>query len=139
MRKEFEWNANTGIATCIITYNNVNFIGQAHCHPDDADFQSELTGSFIAELRANIKCLKFMKNHEIRSQLVALNHTLGCIKMSQKYDPNCHAVKTLQRQIYLTTEELTTIKQQIATLEQELNTYIANKEKFYKSIRRARS
>ena len=35
---KYEFSYNDGYASCIIHYEQVVFLGEARCHPNDADF-----------------------------------------------------------------------------------------------------
>ena len=52
----------TGYTTCYLYYDGKEFIGKTFCYPEDMDFWSEKTGCFIAECKANIKKLKYIKS-----------------------------------------------------------------------------
>ena len=50
--KEPNYGYVNGSAVYIIEYNGYRFVGEATCHPDDLDFESERVGLTIAEARA---------------------------------------------------------------------------------------
>ena len=60
---QYYYDDVNGVASCTIRYKNLLFTGTSKCHPDDEDFMSEHTGCFIAEVRANIKVLKFRRDN----------------------------------------------------------------------------
>lgn len=139
IRKRFSWNPGSGIASCELVYKGRTFKGEAHCHLDDYDFQSERTGCFIAECRAELAMLRYRKNCELKPALQALKHTYGLFVQSSKYNPNSHESKVLYKQIQLTNFELITVNNEITTLTQNLETYIKGKEKLYQRMRKVKN
>ena len=69
LKENTEYGYVNGSAVYIITYNGYRFVGEATCHPDDMDFESERVGLTIAEARANIKVLRHMRDCEVKPQL----------------------------------------------------------------------
>ena len=67
MKKQpkYSWNEENGIAFTTLYYKNRAFIAKAQCHPDDRDMMSKLTGQTIAEYRATLKYLRFIKDYEL--------------------------------------------------------------------------
>ena len=139
IRKRFSWNPDNGVAACELIYKGRAFKGEAHCHLDDYDFQSERTGCFIAECRAELAMLRYRKNCELKPALQALKHTYGLLVQSSKYNPNSYESKVLYKQIQLTNFELITVNNEITTLTQNLETYIKGKEKLYQRMRKVKN
>ena len=79
--KIIEENKCTNCGICLsvcsftseIKYNNITFTGDAKCLPEDKDFESERTGCFIAEVKANIKKLKYIRKN-LRQELKGLTN-----------------------------------------------------------------
>ena len=69
---EYTWSERYGTATCTLFYKNYEFTGVANCHPDDKDMMSKLTGQTIAEYRATLKYLRFIRDCELQPQLKSL-------------------------------------------------------------------
>lgn len=57
----YAWDPKTGAASCIIEYDGLTFCGNAQCHEADLDMCSERVGIYIAELRAKIKFMQYLK------------------------------------------------------------------------------
>jgi hypothetical protein len=57
----FMYNSD-GLTRCDMYYGGRYFTGYAKCLPVDEDMMSERTGSTLAEIKANIKRLKYMRN-----------------------------------------------------------------------------
>lgn len=68
----FEWDEESGLASCILTDGQHYYTGIAQCHYDDADMKSEKTGCEIAFRRAKIHAMQDYKN-ELKIKLSALN------------------------------------------------------------------
>lgn len=134
----FTWNPDTYEAGCIITYKDKVFAGYAIAHPDDRDLAGELTGSNIAELRANISLLQHRRDNELNPALKALNQLYYSMKHSTHFNEKSYENKMLYRQIKLHEEELNEVKNLLQTLREELKNYIDNKDKRFKQIRKHR-
>lgn len=132
----FTYNSATGKTTCTIKYKNINVIGEAQCHPDDNDMQSERVGCYIAEMRAAIKYLQHIKNNELRPKLEALQHLESVYTVSPHCDNDSYELKILRRHIRLTLRELATAQNEIAMVKQNLKEYINLKDNLYKKIRK---
>ena len=134
----FEWNKD-GYAICILKSANSSreFIGEARCHPDDADMMNEKTGNEIAFRRAKIQAIRGYRD-ELKAQLRALNQLYFSMNKSKRFNEKSYENRMLQRQIRMTNFDLATIREDLATEEQNLREYIAKKEDFYQHIRKNR-
>ena len=112
--------------------------GYAYCHEDDLDMMNEKTGLEIARRRAEIKGYKAYK-YKLKNKLQALNQLYYSMKHSKKFNPKSYENRMLQRQIQLINFDLETFKEMIVVEEQNLLTYLKEKEKFYKHIRHNRA
>ena len=130
----FEWDETLGIAYCELTDGERVWIGMAECHEDDFDMKNEKTGCEIAFRRARIKALK-EKKRDLKLQLSALNQAYYSMNRSKHFNPKSYENRMLRRQIHLIESDLNTFKDMIATEEQNLITYLKEKDKFYKHIR----
>lgn len=137
MKKLFNWDA--GHATCTAYYKHKAFIGEANCHLDDADFESERVGLFLAEARADIEILRYMRDVELKPAIDVLNHIVDSFKRSTHYNPDSYEASLIRRQLHRLETELAAVNNEIATLRLNLRAYINSKDKFYQSIRKARS
>ena len=121
--------------SAVYTYNGYRFVGEATCHSDDMDFESERVGLTIAEARANIKVLRHMRDCEVKPQLKILNHLLSNMKTSKSYNPISYEAKMLRSQIRTIEKELATINNAIADEQKFIKDYIDGKNKMYKRLR----
>lgn len=124
-----------GVSKFYIRYNNKTFIGEAQCHPEDMDFESERVGLTLAEARANIALMRHIRENEIKPQLKMLKHLYATISSSSKYNPKSHEYKMLQRTLHNLENELTTINNAIADERKFIKDYINGKEKLYQRLR----
>ena len=136
-RPIFEWDSETGKATCVLSDGKKTYTGYAECHEDDRDMMSLKTGCEIALKRAEIQVLRAYRD-ELKIRLSALNQYYHSMNMSHRFNEKSYENRMLQRQIRMISFDLTTIKEEIATREQDVLSYIAEKEKFYKRIRHNR-
>lgn len=124
-----------GRSVCTIEYKGICFIGDAKCHEQDADFQSEKTGLQIAEIRANIKLLQFRRDTEIKPQIKILKHLLHNIQSSQYHNPKAYESIMIRNQLKALNADLNEINSIIHDEKKYLKEYINEKDKFYKRIR----
>ena len=134
----FEWNAETGIAICIIHTPFGDFGGSATCHTDDKDMMSEKVGCEIAYHRATIKMLTYQRDCQIKPALKALKQLYYSMKHSKQFNKNSYEAKMLWGQIRNWTCDLDTINEMITTIKTMLKDYIEIKEHLYQHIRKQR-
>lgn len=134
----FEWDPETGTASCILIDGENIFIGSATCAPEDRDMMSEKTGYHIAQYRAQISYLKHLRDNVLKPRLAALKQLYFSINKSKYFNDKSYETKMIRRQIYMTSSDLDLIKEDLAELKQELNAYLEEKGKFYKRIRENR-
>lgn len=135
MTKNIEYQYNEGSAVCTMTYKGQKFVGCANCHPDDVDMESERVGMTIAEVRAVIRVITFIRDFEIKPQLKILNHLYGNMRRSHYYNPESYEAKMLRSQIRVIERELAAINNQLADERKFLKDYIDGKDKLYKRLR----
>lgn len=132
---EYFWNEDNGIAFCTIYYNEYSFTGEAQCHPDDRDMMSKLTGQTIAEYRATIKYLRFVRDCELKPRLKALKQLYYSMNYSKYFDPKSYEAKMLYRQINILKDDLKENKYLIDFTKKELEVYLITKERDHKQLR----
>lgn len=133
----FEWNEESGVASCILTNGQKCYVGTAQCHSEDEDMQSEKTGCEIAFKRARIKVWQGYRD-ELKIKFAALNQLYYSMKHSSHFNEKSYENKMLQRQINLIKFDLDTIKEMIDYERKELRDYIKNKDIFYNKVRERR-
>ena len=135
LKENTEYGYVDGSAVYIITYNGYRFVGEATCHPDDLDFESERVGLTIAEARANIKVLRNMRDCEVKPQLKILKHLYDNMRSSTHHNAYSYEAKMMRSQIHVIERELATINNAIADEQKFIKDYIDGKEKMYKRLR----
>ena len=133
-----KWDADNGIAYCtIFDADGHAHEGKAVCAADDADMMNEKTGMDIAYRRAEIKAYKAYK-YKIKNKLEALNQLYYSMKHSKKFNPKSYENIMLQRQIQMIKIDLDAANNIINESLILLKLYIAEKEAFYKQLRKLR-
>lgn len=133
-----KWDAETGTAYYgLFDADNKLHEGYAHCHADDLDMMNKMTGIEIARHRAEINGYKAYK-YKLKNKLDALNQLYYSMKHSKKFNPKSYENIMLQRQIRLIKEDITAVNNIIAEELVFLKVYIAEKEAFYKQLRKIR-
>ena len=120
---------------CTIIYDGLEFVGKAKCHPDDMDYYSEITGSTIAEARAQQKVLKHVKNNIIIPQLKIIKHIYCNFNTSTHIDKTSKPYKIIKKQYFELEEELKQIKQDIKDNQIFIYNYLKGKDKIYTRLR----
>lgn len=126
----FDYNKNTGYAYCEIKYDNMIFTGNAKCLPEDEDFESERTGCFIAEVKANVKKLKYIRKN-LRKELKGLTNFQKRLECCKNYNENSFEAKRLRKEIYIYQEQIEALSSAIEDEEKYLVKYVNEKEAFY--------
>ena len=130
-----KYNYDHGNSLFIIYYKDQVFIGEAYCHTDDMDMESERTGLTIAEARALIKLRKFQRKYEIKPVVEAYRHTLKNIQSSTHHNPKAYESCMLRSQAAHWEAKLDEITADIEDEEKYLKEYIDQKDKLYRKLR----
>ncbi len=137
--KEPKFTYENGHAVCETVDSMGRIIrGEAWCAEEDKEFENSLTGSSIAEMRAQIAAAKMYRD-DLKIKLSALNQLLYSMNQSNKFRPKGYEATMLYHQIYLTKNDLEIAKHQLAILKLELYDYINDKETLYQKIRKNRN
>ena len=133
----FNWDEETGIASCILSDGEKLYTGFAQCHPDDEDMKGQKTGCEIAFRRARINALRGYRD-ELKIRLSTLNQLYHSMNISYRFNEKSYENKMLQRQIRQINFDLVTAKEMIATEQKNLRAYIKEKDEFYNKTRMRR-
>ena len=133
----FNWDEETGIASCILSDGEKIYTGFAQCHPDDEDMKGQKTGCEIAFRRARINALRGYRD-ELKIRLSTLNQLYHSMNISYRFNEKSYENKMLQRQIRQINFDLVTAKEMIATEQKNLRAYIKEKDEFYNKTRMRR-
>lgn len=129
---------NSGYTTCELQYDGKTFIGRANCLDQDMDFWSENVGCFIAEMKAKIKMMRYMRS-KTRKELKVLVDFQKRLECCKNYNPKSFEAKRLRKEIYYYQTEIETITNAIQDTESYLKEYIEGKEKVYQKLRAKRA
>lgn len=130
----FTWDEESGVASCILSDGEKIYTGFAQCHPDDNDMKGEKTGCEIAFKRARIHALRGYRD-ELKIKLSTLKQLYYTMNRSKHFNPKSYENKMLQRQLRMINFDLDTVKEILATEEQNLREYLKNKDDFYVKTR----
>ena len=133
----FDWDEEAGISSCIVSDGEKVYTGFAQCHPDDEDMKGQKTGCEIAFRRARINALRGYRD-ELKIRLSTLNQLYHSMNISYRFNEKSYENKMLQRQIRQINFDLATTKEMIATEQENLRTYIKEKDEFYNKTRMRR-
>ena len=131
MKITHTWDKENYIAKCEIQDHDMQFVGEAKCHPDDKEFVSAITGGYIAEGRAYIKLYQHTKNFVIKPQINILRYTLNNIKANRYYNPKSMAAIKVEQELARKKSEYEQLKVAIETEKNNLKKYIADKDKLH--------
>lgn len=133
-----EWDADNGIAQCIVSDSKngitIEGFGMATCHENDKAFQSELTGSFIAQTRAYINILRNKRDYDIKPGLMALKHVRATMVHSHNYNPSSYEAKRLSKEIKNLEDSLHELNCVIEEEKKMLKEYLNDKDKIYREL-----
>lgn len=130
----FTWDEESGVASCILSDGEKIYTGFAQCHPDDNDMKGEKTGCEIAFKRARIHALRGYRD-ELKIKLSTLKQLYYTMNRSKHFNPKSYENRMLQRQLRMINFDLDTVKEILATEEQNLREYLKNKDNFYVKTR----
>lgn len=130
----FTWDEESGVASCILSDGEKIYTGFAQCHPDDNDMKGEKTGCEIAFKRARIHALRGYRD-ELKIKLSTLKQLYYTMNRSKHFNPKSYENRMLQRQLRMINFDLDTVKEILATEEQNLREYLKNKDDFYVKTR----
>lgn len=130
-KEQYFWNDETGQATFYLNDKGHEFMGIATCHPDDMTVKNENFGLEIAEIRARLAQLRYIRDNEIKPSLKALKHLHATMQQSKFYNKKSYEARMLWRQIKYYESCLDSIKQIII----EYNSYIKNQSRFINTIK----
>ena len=135
----FKYDDEKGEVTCILSNKDgVEFFGVAHCHPDDMDMYSHLTGENIAVIRAEIKVFQHYISTFINPELRTLNSLYNNLKGHPKFNPSSFESIFIKKRIYQLQKQKKNFKDCIKANKDELRTYIKAKDSVYQAIRKQR-
>ena len=130
MHYKYDWDEETGIATCTITKGSVSYTGIAICHENDKDMKNEKTGCTIATIRAEIACYVAERN-----ALAAQSQVLSELILSNKAHKKDRVFRTIVKKDKDIASKLEQTRIRISILRNDLHELIQKKEALYQKIR----
>ena len=126
-----------GVAFCQYRYKHYLFEGEAICHEDDKDFESELVGLDLADSRAYLKYLR-VRRDELSMRYDTLNGFYKQMEADKHFDENSSYAKKFRNEITYTYLELQGCRETIKFLPKKLDEKIKARESMYQKLRRKR-
>ena len=130
--ESYKWDPEEGSALYKIEMDNNVFYGSARCHPDDESIKSEKIGLEIAEIRARLNILRYLRDSEYKPQLKILKHLQSNMMTSKKYNKKSYEARMLWRQINILENDLRSIKEMIKSCNKYIADTIASAESYQK-------
>lgn len=132
---EVTFTTNTsGHTECQMYYDGHWFIGHAKCLDQDNDFWSERTGCTIAELKANIKRLRYIRKQK-KEELKPLLNFQKRLECCKNYNEKSFEARRLRKEIYTYNEQINELTNAINDETTYLNKYIIEKDNLYRKLR----
>ena len=133
------WDEEHGVARCVLKYRMssgayLEGIGIAECHSEDIAFMSRLTGSVIAQYRAELDLLKKINQYEISPSIMAVKHIYCTMTNSKRYNPDSYEANRIKKELAHLMDEYTENKNLMKIIKEELKQYIEQKDKLYRRI-----
>lgn len=136
MSVEYNWDAENGVAKCVLVLEgNKKFSGYAFCAEEDKDMKSQITGCTIALFRAQLSAFIDERDNILKPGLRALKDLYYSINRSKEYNPKSYEAKMLYRKIRQKEEDIKFLNKFIKDKKAELTKYIDDKETFYQELR----
>lgn len=135
IKKEYQFDEDGFASVTIRVADNV-FIGTAQCASEDMEFCSEKTGLAIAETRAMINYLTWIRDIELGQQLKILEHLENGVNAKEKKDKNGYMI---YRAANRCRDEIKFINEEVMVMRKELKEYIESKANLYDKVRVRRS
>ena len=133
-----DWNAELGMAQCIITdtSNNVTLrgYGRAICSEEDEKYASEITGRYIANCRARIEIMRQKRDYELKPAIMTLQHVISTMEHSNKYNPNSYEAKRIRKELKNLQNDLRITCSIINDEKESLKIYLEQKDAIYRKL-----
>lgn len=112
---------------CEINYKDHIFIGRTICYPSDRTYESENTGYTIAESRAEIQRLCFVRD-EVNAELRAMKR----LRSTARIVKGSNLEKHLNEEITSLSYRLDLISETIQDIKNSIKHYIEDKDRLYR-------
>lgn len=135
----YTWDADNGIAIVEQTIDNKHIKGTAKVAEEDKQFANKYTGLTIAELRMNLDYAKQHIEYDLKPQLFILNHVLGTMKKSPRFNPESYEAKRILAERQNIIDDIGQFKEWAQTTRDYLKTYIEHKDTFYRMVEKGKN
>ena len=127
-----------GVAFCQYRYKHYLFEGEAVCHEDDKDFESELVGLGLADDRAYLKYLRIRRD-ELAMRYETLNGFYKQLCADKHFDQESSYAGKMRSEIAYTYCELNDCREAILELPRRMDKNIKARENMYQELRKMRN
>ena len=123
------YDPETGKTKVVMQHLGKKFVGIAKTHPDDMENSSELTGGTFAEIRAQIKALKYERElAKIKSDM-ALDFVKS-VTCYAKFDAEDASAKSMYRQLNQRIKRVNDLADEINDLYAALDSLLLARKKY---------
>ena len=126
-----------GVAFCQYRYKHYLFEGEAICHEDDKDFESELVGLELADNRAYLKYLK-VRRDELAIRYETLTGFYKQLKSDKYFNEKSSYALKIEREIAYVYLELQDCRSAIRNIPRRMDEKIKAREDMYQKLRKKR-
>ena len=130
----YSYDEKTGVAIVDKIIDGKYVRGEAHVAPQDKPYANAFTGYAIAECRLNIDYARQHIEYDLKPQLFILNHLLGTMKKSPRFNPNSYEAKRIYAERQNILDDIEQFKTYIDATKDYLNDYILAKDSFYRRL-----
>ena len=113
------YDSETSTSTVAIRHLSKVFFGKAKLHPDDKDKASELVGGRYAEMRAEIKALKYERQIE-KAKCEECRKFVKACEQCKLFDKDSATAKIMYRQLGVRIKKVNKLADRINSLYTEL-------------------
>lgn len=130
----YKYDEETGIATADRIIDGKYVRGEAHVAPQDKPYANAYTGYTIAECRLNIDYARQHIEYDLKPQLFILNHLLGTMKKSPRFNPESYEAKRIYAERQNILDDIEQFKSYIEATKDYLHDYIIEKDQLYRRL-----
>lgn len=121
MKTDFKHYGNITICT-IADDNGLIFYGEAKCAPEDEDKYKDRIGEEIAERRAMLQSLIYIRQ-QLRSEIQNQKHVIGCMKQNKNFSSKHNEFRLFARDLRFNEQSLKEINNLIRAARFSLDYY----------------
>ena len=133
-KTRYDYDEETGITVVDKIIDGKYVCGEARVAPQDKPYANAFTGYAIAECRLNIDYARKHIEYDLKPQLFILNHLLGTMAKSPRFNPNSYEAKRIYAERQNILDDIEQFKSYIEATKDYLHDYIVNKDNFYRRL-----